>query len=154
MSHTIRLCILAILCGFVALSCVAVASAQTLDAGPVLDAGAVLDAAPAVAPAPQLPDPVEDPADSVSYVVKLWKSGTMPAAFIVGMFLLLTALSAKVKALQQGYAAIICASLIGGLAILLESASRGTTPTLATIGTALVAAVALALNPKKVGEPK
>lgn len=147
MSKTVKLCIAAILCGLVALSCVGVVHAQALDAGVI---AAPIDAGVAVAPA--LPDPVANPAESVSYVVKLWKSGTMPAAFIVGMFLLLTAASAKVKALQQGYAAIICASLIGGLAILLESASRGTTPTLATIGTALVAAVALALNPKKAVE--
>ncbi len=144
MSKTVKLCILAILCGLVALSCVGAVHAQALDAGVIT---APIDAGAAAAPA--LPDPVADPVESVGYVVKLWKSGTMPAAFIVGMFLLLTTLRTKVRALQKGYASIICASLIGGLAMLLEAASRGTTPTVSMFATALVTAVALGINPKK-----
>lgn len=152
--RTIHLCIIAILCGFAALSSFvirdAVAQPVAIDAGPgVHDAGAPTAGSAAATPAPQLPDPIKEPVESVGYVVKLWKSGTMPAAFIVGMFLLLTTLRTKVKALQKGYASIICASLIGGLAMLLEAASRGTTPTVSMFATALVTAVALGINPRK-----
>ena len=104
--------------------------------------------APTVSAAPVLPDPVADPVESVSFVVKLWKTGTMPAAIIVGLFLLLTALSRKVKWLQKGYAALITASLLGGCSMLLERAAAGTTPTASMFMSALVAAVALALKPK------
>lgn len=107
-----------------------------------------------IPPVPEaLPDPVADPVESVSFVVKLWKSGTAPAAIIVGLFLLLTALSRKLKWLQKGYAAIATASLLGGLAMLLERAAAGTTPTLQMFLSALVAAVALALKPTKAPEP-
>lgn len=101
-----------------------------------------------VAPAPTLPDPVADPVESVSFVVKLWKAGTMPAAIIVGLFLLLTALSRKLPWLQKGYAAIVTASLLGGCSMLIERAAAGTTPNAAMIASALVTALALALKPK------
>lgn len=142
--------IIAILCGFVALSCVGVAHADNTtdayaDAGaPSPDAGAT----PAASSAPVLPDPVADPVESVSFVVKLWKTGTMPAAIIVALFLLLTALSQKLKWLQRGYAAIATASLLGGCSMLIERAAAGTTPNAAMFMSALVAAVALALKPK------
>jgi hypothetical protein len=124
----------------------------------IADAGvsAAGSAAPVASPsaAPALPDPVASPVESVSFVVKLWKTGTMPAAIIVGLFLLLTALSRKVTWLQKGYAAIATASLLGGCSMLIERAAAGTTPNAAMFASALVTAFALALKPTKAAEAK
>lgn len=109
--------------------------------------------APKTSPTP--PDPLAAPVESISFVVKLWKTGTMPAAIIVGLFLLLTALSRKVKWLQSGYAAVVTAALLGAGAMLVERASAGTTPTFAMFTSAFVTAVALALKPKQpMGPPE
>lgn len=146
--RTIYLALIAIILGVIGLACAGTAYAQPADAGADV---VLVDAGSATAPAttPTLPDPIESPIESVSFVVKLWKSGTMPAAIIVGLFLLLTALSKKIKALQKGYAAIVVASVLGGCSMLIERAAAGTTPNLAMFTSAIVAAVALALNPKK-----
>lgn len=114
-----------------------------------VDAGAIPDAAPAAGSAVALPDPIAQPVESVSYIVKLWKTGTIPATVIVGLFLVLTALSRKVKFLQSGYAAIAVAALLGGCSMLIERAAAGTTPNAAMFMTALVTALALALKPKQ-----
>lgn len=95
-----------------------------------------------------VPDPVTDPVESVSLVVSLWKGGTIPAALIVAVFLGLTVAARSVPWLARGYAAIISASVLAGLAVIIEPASRGTTPTAGMIISALFAAVALALKGK------
>lgn len=115
------------------------------------DVGSAVGSGSAVAPA--LPDPIDSPIESVSLVVKLWKTGTIPAALIVAVFLGLTAASRKIAFLQKGYAAIIAASVLGGLAMLIERASQGTTPTASMVISALLAAVALALKPKTEEKP-
>lgn len=143
--RTIHLALICIALGIAGLLCSGVVYAD--DAGVPADAGLVDTTA-----APTLPDPVADPIESVSFVVKLWKTGTMPAAIIVALFLLLTALSQKVAWLKKGYAAIIVAAVLGGCSMLIERAAAGTTPNAAMFVSALVAAVALALKPK--AEPK
>lgn len=130
--RTIRLCILTITLGLAGLSL----STAAADTG-----------SGSAASVPALPDPIANPVESVSLVVKLWKSGTMPAAIIVGLFLVLTVLSRKVTRLQKGYAAIIIASALGGCSMLIERAASGTTPTAQMFMGAIVAALALALKP-------
>jgi uncharacterized membrane protein required for colicin V production len=121
-------------------------------------AAAVLAFLCGVAMAQPVPDPVADPVESVSFVVKLWKTGTLPATIIVAAFLALTFVARKVKALQKGYAALGAAAALGGLAILVEPASRGTTPTLQMVWMALLAAGAIAVKgkyePTAPSEPK
>ncbi len=119
-----KLALVAIACGFAALVMVGIANAEPL------------------------PDPLSQPAESISLVTKLWKNGSMPAALIVTLFLALTAASRKIKFLQKGYAAVIAASLLGGCSMLIERAAAGTTPTAGMFLSALIAAVALALKPK------
>lgn len=93
-----------------------------------------------------VPDPVADPVGSASLVFQLWRGGTIPAALIVAAFLALTVASRKIAWLSKGYAALVSASVLGGLAVIVEAASRGTTPTASMIGSALLASVALALK--------
>lgn len=92
-----------------------------------------------------VPD-LADPVASASLVVQLWKSGTIPAALIVAAFVGLSFASRKVAWLSKGYAALVSASVLAGLAVIIEPATRGTTPTASMIGSALLAAVALALK--------
>lgn len=101
-----------------------------------------------------VPDPEADPVGSASLVFQLWRGGTIPAALIVAAFLGLTFASRKVAWLSKGYAALVSASVLGGLAVIVEAASRGTTPTASMIGSALLASVALALKgqPAPVGK--
>lgn len=98
-----------------------------------------------------VPDPVADPVGSASLVVQLWKGGSLPAALIVAVFLALTVASRKIAWLAKGYAAIVTASILAGLAVVIEPASRGTTPTAGMVIAAIAASVALAL--KGQGEP-
>ena len=93
-----------------------------------------------------VPDIASDPVASASLVLQLWKGGTIPAALIVAVFLGLTFASRKVAWLSKGYAALVSASVLAGLAVIIEPATRGTTPTASMIGSALLAAVALALK--------
>lgn len=150
--RTIALALIAISLGLAGLTC----SVAAADDAPVLvDAGAEVPADAATAPdasgsaASKLPDPIAQPVESVSFVVKLWKGGAMVSAIIVALFLGLLAASRKIKFLQTGYAAIAVASLLGGCAMLVERAAEGTTPTFAMFLSALVTAVALALKPKQ-----
>lgn len=161
--RTVKLCLIVIMLGLAGLSLSTAAAddagvpiAGFLDSGsasgsatPSADAGSGSAAIAAPQAAPALPDPIAAPVESVSFVVKLWKTGTMPAAIIVGLFLLLTALSRKVKWLQSGYAAIATAALLGGCSMLIERASAGTTPNASMFATALITALALALKPKQ-----
>lgn len=135
---------------------VSVAQAQVPDAGPVVVPAAVESgsgsAAPAATPAPAtetVPDPVEHPVDAGSFVYKLWKGGALIPAIIVGLFLALTFLSRKVKWLQEDHRAVYVAAALGTLTLLLEPATRGTTPNASMVIAALAAGVGLALNPKK-----
>lgn len=138
---------------------ISVAQAQVPDAGPVVVPAAVESgsgsAAPAPAPAPEatpaptVPDPVEHPVDAGSFVYKLWKGGALIPAIIVGLFLVLTFLSRKVKWLQEDHRAVYVAAALGTLTLLLEPATRGTTPNASMVIAALAAGVGLALNPKK-----
>lgn len=117
-------------------------------AGSALAPAAAGGSAVAAVEAPKLPDPVADPVESVSFVVQLWKTGTLPATIIVALFLTLGFLSYKITALQKGYAALIVASVLGGAAILIEPASRGTTPTLQMVWMSVLAAVAIFVKAK------
>jgi hypothetical protein len=136
--------------------CVMFGVAHAVTVEPLVDAGA-LDAGSASAPvlasgSTALPDPVAQPIESVSLLVETWKGGTLPATIILGAFFLLSFLSRKVKALQKGYVAYGIAVALGGLAILVEPASRGTTPTWQMVGMALITAAALAAKAKLGGD--
>lgn len=96
-----------------------------------------------------LPDPEASPLESASTIYKLYKSGGLVPAIIVGLFMLLTVLARKLTWLQEGNRALAVAGVLGALAILVEPAARGTTPNLSMILAALGAGIALALNPKK-----
>ncbi len=137
---------------------ISVAQAQVPDAGPVVvpafvEAGSAAATAPApavpAAEAPTVPDPVEHPVDAGSFVYKLWKGGALIPAIIVGLFLALTFLSRKVKWLQEDHRAVYVAAALSTLTLLVEPASRGTTPNASMIIAALAAGIGLALNPKK-----
>lgn len=147
--------LVAVLCGSLGLGLALGAAVNALadDAG-VVEAGSGTDAAPTPAPAPAteaptLPDPVADPIGAGSEIYKLYKSGGLVPAIIVGLFLLVTFLYAKVKWLQSGYRALAVAGTLGALAILVEPASRGTTPTLAMTLAAIGTGLALAFKMDK-----
>lgn len=151
--RTIALALIAISLGLAGLT-LSTAAAQPADAGIEVPADASVsntgsDAGSGSASATKLPDPIAQPVESVSFVVKLWKSGTLAATLIVALFLGLTAASRKIKFLQSGYAAVVTAALLGGCTMLVERAAEGTTPTAAMFLSALVTAVALALKPKQ-----
>lgn len=135
---------------------VGVAQAQVPDAGTVIVepfAGSAAEAPPTPATetstASTVPDPVEHPVDAGSFVYKLWKGGALIPAIIVGLFLALTFLSRKVKWLQEDHRAVVVAAALSTLTLLVEPASRGTTPNASMIIAALAAGIGLALNPKK-----
>ena len=141
--------LVAVLCGFLGLGLTLGADALAQEAPVLVDAG-VLDAGSGSAtPAPALPDPVESPIESASTLYKLYKSGGLIPAIIVGLFFLLTALARKVKWLQEGNRALAVTGALAALTLLVEPATRGTTPTLSMIVGALAAGFALAMNPKK-----
>ena len=96
-----------------------------------------------------VPDPVADPLASLSLVEKLYRSGALVATGIVAAFFALTYASAKVAWLQTHHHAVYVSALLGGLALLVGPASQGQTPNASMLVSAAVAAVALALNPKK-----
>lgn len=141
MSKSVKLVLVSMVCVALglAMSIAAVSDAFAQD-------GAVVSAAPA---APALPDPVADPIGAGSEIYKLYKSGGLVPAIIVGLFLVITFLHAKIKWLQSGYRALAVAGTLGALAVLVEPASRGTTPTLAMALAAIGTGLALAFNMSK-----
>ena len=94
----------------------------------------------------------EHPAETVSAITKLWKGGALVPAIIVALFAVFSIASRRIAWLTKDHRAAYTASGLAFLTVLVEPASRGTTPTLAMVMTALTAAVALFINPKKPGE--
>lgn len=104
---------------------------------------------PPPAAAPATPDPVDAPIDSANFLYRLYKSGGLLPACIVGMFFLLTFLSKTWKWLQEDHRVVYISAALGGLGLLVGPASQGTTPNMSMIFGAVAAAVALYQNPKK-----
>lgn len=131
-----------------------VASVEPAGSGSSAAQPATAPAAPVAAPAPvPAPTATAAPAEpDIGTVTKLWKAGAITPAIIVALFVVLLWLSTHVAWLQRGRAAVIVASAIGGLAMLVERASAGTTPTASMFVTAMTTSVALFMNPRKPGE--
>lgn len=91
----------------------------------------------------------EHPVDAVSTVTTLWKGGAIIPAIILGLFGLLYWASKHIAWLTKDHRAAYTASALGGLTLLAEPASRGTTPTLGMVLGALGAAFLLFTNAKK-----
>jgi hypothetical protein len=97
-----------------------VAVAQPHDAG-ALDAGS--------ASAPVLPDvATAGPVEAGSFAWKLYKSGHLVPALIVGLFFALALAQKRIAWLRAGYRKVIVASLLAGLGMLAERVASGTTP--------------------------
>lgn len=138
--------------------------ADTPDAGVAeTDSGTGSGSAVTPAPTAEQPKPVcklgdkeidcaqlgDHPTETVSMVTKLWKGGALIPAIIVVLFVLLTVASKRIAWLTKDHRAAYTASGLAFLTLLVEPASRGTTPTLAMTMTALLSAVTLFMNPKK-----
>ena len=125
--------------------------APSLDAGPVTSDIAVkppesVQAVPAV----DAPDPVAQPADFADKVYGLYKSGALVPAVLLALYGLLLLARSRIAWLRAGKNAVYTAAAVTFLTGCAEAASRGTTPTLGVIVSALFAAITLALNPTKV----
>lgn len=97
-----------------------------------------------------IPDPLANPADSLTVLEKLYHSGAWIALVILVAFYGLTILSKQsIPWLQVGHRAAYLSSALGALAVLALPASQGTTPNLAMVVAALGAALTLRTNPKQ-----
>lgn len=94
-----------------------------------------------------VPDPAVDPLGDASAIYKLYKSGAYVPAVIVLAYLLLSLLSKNVAWLKEAKRAAYVAAAIGFLSACIPAATTGDTPNLATLLTALGAAIALILHP-------
>lgn len=110
-------------------------------AGSAVGSGSGVVAVPVVI----VPDPTTQPVEAVSTIASLWKNGTIPAAIIVTVFMLLTILDKK-KVLK-GRQAVAVSALLAGIMVLIERAASGTTPNAAMFLTAGVTSLALFIRP-------
>lgn len=125
-------------------------NANAADDAGVVVAGSGSSVAPATANASVtvvVPDPNADPLGDASAAWRLYKSGAYVPAVIVVAYLLLSLLSKNVSWLQESKRAAYVAAGIGFLSACIPAATTGSTPNLATLLTALGAAIALILHP-------
>jgi hypothetical protein len=119
-----------------------VASASASDAG--------VDPTPVVT---VLPDAdTASPVEAGSFAWKLYKSGHLVPALIVGLFFALHLAQKRIAWLRAGYRKVIVASLLAGLGMLAERVASGTTPNVMMFMGALGAAFTMWM--KTEGEPK
>lgn len=95
----------------------------------------------------------EHPAESASEVTTLWKAGSFASAIILALFVLLSWASKHFEWLEQGKRAAYTATALTFLTLLVEPASRGTTPTLSMIMSAAGGALLFFMNAKKPLKP-
>ena len=130
--------------------------AQADTGSAALDAGVSADVAPAPAPAaassPTLPNPAEQPQESASLILKLYKAGHLLPMIIVASFFLLVLLQRWIAWLRTGYRKLYVSCALASLGMLAERAADGTTPNLMMVLGAL--GVGLAMYMKTEGEPK
>jgi hypothetical protein len=93
-----------------------------------------------------LPDVLEQPEETASVITTLWRNGQIPQALIVLAFVVLSIASRKVPWLAEEHRGIYIAAALGGLGMLAEAASRGTTPNASMIMSALIVSLTLAMN--------
>ena len=138
--------------GFYHLS-VSIANSQpvpSLDAGPVTsDIATKPPESVQAVPAVDAPDPVAQPVDFADKVYGLYKSGALVPAVLLALYGLLLLARSRIAWLRAGKNAVYTAAAVTFLTGCAEAASRGTTPTLGVIVSALFAAITLALNPTK-----
>lgn len=91
----------------------------------------------------------EHPQETASEVTKLWKGGAMVCAVILALFALLTWASKHIAWLEMGKRAAYVATALTFLAVLVEPASRGTTPTLPMLMSAAFGAFVFFTNSTK-----
>lgn len=96
-------------------------------------------------PGPSVPDPVT----AVDTVTKLWRSGAITGAIILGSFFALVMARSRIPWLQEGKRAAYVAAVIGVLGTFADAVNRGETPTLSMIMVSLAIAVALVTDPAK-----
>ena len=132
-----------------------------IDAGPAAAATSDIATAepPAPAAAPVEPDGSTQPATPVavdasfwSRVEALWRSGSLSNALLLAALGLLILARRWVPLFQRGNLAMYSAIGVTGLTTLAEPLSRGTTPSLAMIITALTAAGLVSYKPAPKGE--
>ena len=104
------------------------------------------------APAATVPDPIEQPAESVSILWQLYKAGHLIPMLIFAAFFVLAWLRKWIAWLRTGWRTLGVAAVLGALAMLAERAVEGTTPNLTMIVGAIGVALAMIINSK--GEPK
>lgn len=91
----------------------------------------------------------DHPAQSASEVTKLWKDGAVTASIIFALFVILSWASKHIEWLETGSRAAYTATALTFLTLLVEPASRGTTPTLSMILSAAGGAALFFMNAKK-----
>jgi Flp pilus assembly protein CpaB len=116
----------------------------SVDAGPAPPVSTVT-----VLAAESVPDPVAAPLETASTVHRLWKSGHIPAAVIVGLWALLMLAQRWVPWLREGKRAVYIGIGLTFLGAFIERATQGNTPTLEMLLAAGITAVAAVLSPSK-----
>ena len=99
-----------------------------------------------------LPNVADAPADSASFLWKLYKAGHLVPAIVVALFFALTLAQKWIAWLRTGYRKLAIASALAGLGMLAERVADGTTPNLTMLMGAI--GVAFAMYVKGEGEPK
>jgi hypothetical protein len=94
------------------------------------------------APISTTADPLDHVVEDVSRVQSLWRSGAIPSALIVSVFLTLLVLRNRVPWFAEHTRATYVAAAIAGLAMLVDCISSGQTPNLSMVIAALATATA------------
>jgi hypothetical protein len=89
---------------------------------------------------------LDNPADSISTIAKLWDSGAITSACIVLAFFVLIVLRSRVPWFSEGWRAVWIAALIGGLGFLVDLINTGATPNVSMIMIAVSTTLATALR--------
>jgi hypothetical protein len=97
---------------------------------------------------PVVLDPLEQPAESIGFVEKLWRSGAWTSVGIVVAFFVLVALRNRVAWLAVGSRALIVTAALSGLSFLVDGIANGRTPNASMLIIAICMSLAQAQNPK------
>jgi hypothetical protein len=120
----------------------------SVDAGPAPPVSTVT-----VLAAESVPDPVAAPVEAASLVQRLWKSGAILPALLVGLWALLLLAKRWVPWLREGKRAVYLGIAVTFLSAFVERAAVGMTPTLGMLLAAGATAIGAVMSPSKAVAP-
>jgi hypothetical protein len=122
----------------------------SVDAGPAPPAAGIATSPAStvtVLAAEQVPDPVAAPVETASLVQRLWKSGAILPALLVGLWALLLLARKWVPWLSEGKRAVYLGIAVTFVGAFVERAAAGSTPTLGMLLAAAATAIGAVMSP-------